>query len=216
MPGQINQGWPLGDQLYELASESQVNNVLEIGTWHGDGSTMVLAKALAETGGTLWSVELKRENYDLARELYRDSGLPVRLVLGLSISPWWYPPFEHFWPRIRATRQEALEPGSYLEWYEDELAHAWLAPQHSVLERLVQQEGPFDLVLFDGGEFASDHEFELLEPHVSGYVVMDDTNHERCIKNAQSRQRVLASADWDVVADEIDQRNGWLAARRRA
>lgn len=214
MAGQINQGWPLGDMLYELASEPQVQRVLEIGTWRGDGSTYVLAKALAETGGQLWTLELKEENWLAARDFYADKELPVDLIHGLSINPNWYPPFEHYWPRIERTSQEKLEPGSYREWYDDELRFARLAPRANLVRKLIAQYGPFDLVLLDGGEFASDHEFELLERSISGYVLMDDTNPDRCIKNALSRARVLTSDDWDVMADVLDNRNGWLAARR--
>lgn len=214
MPGQINRGWGLGDTLHEIASSPEVERVLEIGTWHGDGSTFVLASALASSGGRLWSVELKREHHERAIDFYKDKDLPVELLHGLSIDPAWYPPFEDYWPRIRRTTQEQREPGTYREWYDDELMHALEAPSHSLVETLADRHGPFDLVVLDGGEFASDREFELLEPHIRGYVVMDDTNGERCIKNSLSRDRVLASPEWLVISDEPNERNGWLAARR--
>jgi len=213
MAGQINRGWHLGDTLHELASEPEVTSVLEIGTWHGDGSTYVLAKALAESGGRLWTLELKAEHYEEACRFYADKNLPVELLHGLSVDPGWYPPFDYYWPMIEATSQERLEPGSYFEWYLDEIEHAREAPEHGMVEQLIAEQGPFDLVLLDGGEFASDREFELLEPYIRRYVVMDDTNAERCIKNARSRDRIVNSPHWDVLVDALDERNGWLAAR---
>jgi hypothetical protein len=214
MAGQINRGWPMGDALYQIASKPEVRNVLEIGTWRGDGSTAVLAQALAETGGKLWTLEAKEQPHRHACELYRDSGLPVELLHGASIDPAKYPPFSHYWPRIETTSQERLEPGSYRDMYNDEIVSAWAAPRHGLLSRLIREVGSFDLVLLDGGEFASGLEFELLEPHIAGYVFMDDTNHERCIKNALPRQQVVQSSGWRVVADELGQRYGWLAAKR--
>jgi hypothetical protein len=214
MAGQINRGWHMGDTLYELARRPEVERVLEIGTWHGDGSTFVLANALAETGGRLWSIELKSEHYQQACDFYADKSLPVELLQGLSVSADWYPPFDHYWPRIELTSQEKLEPGSYFEWYEDEIEHANRAARHSLVESMIEEHGPFDMVLFDGGEFASDREFELLEEHITHYVVMDDTNPDRCIKNSLSRARILSSRKWSVIADAIDERNGWLAASR--
>lgn len=214
MAGQINRGWNLGDTLHRLASEPDVRKVLEVGTWRGDGSTFVLAGALAETGGTLWSVELKQENYEHACRFYEGKQLPVELVHGLSVERDWYPAFDSYWPRIALTSQERLEPGSYEEWYYDEIEHAQRAPSDRLVEKLTREHGPFDLVLLDGGEFASDREFELLEQHITGYLVMDDTNPDRCIKNSFSRARVITSRRWDVIEDRLDERNGWLAARR--
>ncbi|MGV8083747.1 MAG: hypothetical protein AB2L09_08985 [Coriobacteriia bacterium] len=214
MAGQINRGWPMGDLLYELASTPEVQKVLEIGTWRGDGSTLVLAEALGRTGGRLWTMELKEENYRAACEFYADKGLPVELLHGLSVDPTWYPPFEHYWPRIERSWQEIAEPGTYREWYDDEIEHAWKAPRTSLVEQLIAEVGEFDLVLLDGGDFASTREFELLEPHITCYVFMDDTNAARCIKNAQNREHILASPDWEVLVDALDQRYGWMAAKR--
>lgn len=204
----------MGDLLYELASSREVEKALEIGTWRGDGSTLVLAEALGKSGGRLWTLELKEENYHAACEFYADKGLPVELLHGLSVDPDWYPPFEHFWPRIERSWQEIAEPGTYREWYDDEIEHARKAPRVNLVQTLIEEVGDFDLVLLDGGDFASGREFELLEPHIRHYIFMDDTNAARCIKNAEVRERILASNEWEVLVDALDQRYGWMAAKR--
>lgn len=214
MAGQIHTGWHLGNTLEMLAKQSHVRDVLEVGTYNGEGSTYLLARALQASGGTLRSIEAREDHFGMAREFYRDKQLPVELLHGLSLGRDAHEPFEHYWPMIRRTVHEAEYPGDYRKWYEEELDLARRAQNERILERLLDDLGGFDMVLLDGGEFLSDAEFELLEPHIRHYIVMDDTNPECCIKNGRSRERVLASPDWEVLVDAIDERNGWLAARR--
>lgn len=213
-PGQVQRGRALGDALYELARRPDVLTALEVGTSCGDGSTLCLATALGESNGRLYSVELKREHHRAAADFYSARSLPVELIHGLSLTLADYLPFADYWPMIARTDREAVDPEEYHEWYEDEIAHAAIAPRQGVLYDLVERVGRFDMVFLDGGEFASHAEFELLEPHIDKFLVMDDTNGERCIKNALSRERVLASPRWDVLVDAIGERNGWLVARR--
>lgn len=214
MPGQIERGRGLGDMLYLLASDDEVRECVEVGTLDGEGSTYCIAQGLAQSGGRLTSVELKGEHYRRARRFYEGKGLPVEIVHGLTLTVNDYPPFEHYLPKVARTVTEAREPGLYREWYLDELEAAGRAPRQGVLHDLAARGTGFDLVMLDGGEFLSDAEFRFLEPHISGYVVVDDTNPERCIKNAWTREHVLGSPEWEVLADETGERNGWLAARR--
>ncbi len=100
-------------------------------------------------------------------------------------------------------------------WYENELALARGAERRDLLRELLRRDRWYDLVLFDGGEYASEREFHLLEPYVSGYVVLDDTNPVRSIKNAANREWLAWSPDWEIVADEPDDRCGWCVAKRR-
>jgi hypothetical protein len=197
-----------------LARQEHVRDVLEIGTYNGEGSTYLLARALQATGGRLWSIEAHADHYRMARDFFRDKQLPVELVHGLSLPRDAHRPFHEYWPLIEATVHEDEFPGDYLNWYHEERALAQRAERDFVLRDLLEQVGGFDLVLLDGGEFLSGHEFTLLEPHIRHYVVMDDTNGVRCIKNAEPRDRILASSEWQVIVDALDERNGWLAARR--
>lgn len=212
--GQIHTGWHLGDTLDLLARQDHVRTVLEIGTYDGEGSTFVLSRALRQTGGRLWSVEVCADHHRKARAFYADKELPVELVSGLSLSCDAYLPFEEYWPLVERTAHESEYPGDYRHWYEEERELAALAEDERILRRLLDGVEAFDLVLLDGGEFLSEAEFDVLEPHIRHYVVMDDTNGERCIKNARPRERILADDRWEVLVDALDERNGWLAARR--
>ena len=51
-------------------------------------------------------------------------------------------------------------------------------------------QGTFDLVFLDGGTFASSLDLGRLMPLTTGWIVLDDTNPSRSIKNAANRERL--------------------------
>jgi hypothetical protein len=215
MAGQMGLSGRIGGTLNELARRPEVEKVLEIGTYNGEGSTYCLADALSHTTGRLESVEADPGLYEHACAFYSGSGLPVQLNLGLTVSLADYRPFEHYLPSIQRTAYEAEAPGTYRSWYDRELAMARSSNRTEVLRELVKRDSWYDLVLFDGGEYAAEAEFHLMEPHVHGYIVLDDTNPVRTIKNVANREWLYWSPDWDVIIDEQDDRCGWCVAKRR-
>jgi predicted O-methyltransferase YrrM len=78
-------------KMYEIITEVKPDNVFEIGTWKGGGSTYIIASALLKNKkGTLYTVECRREFYDYAFTLYNGElahlGPFVKLHFGDSIS----------------------------------------------------------------------------------------------------------------------------------
>lgn len=215
MAGQVNLGSSLGDTLCELAREGGVSKCLEVGTWNGEGSTLCIATGLAETSGVLFSVELDPKFYEEAMAFYSDRDLPVKLINGATLSADEFGDFEEYAAGAQRTIHEAADPGCYRRMYDSELSLARQAHNLYVLQSLVDAEQSFDLVLLDGGEFTTYAEFLVIEPYVTRYLVLDDTNPSGSIKNVRTREDLLGNKAWDVVADHIDDRNGWLVARRR-
>ncbi|HEY3318450.1 MAG TPA: hypothetical protein VGK50_08515 [Coriobacteriia bacterium] len=215
MGGQMGLTGRIGATLSELARRPEVEKVLEIGTYDGEGSTYCLACGLAHGTGRLRSVEVDGGLYRKARAFYSESGLPVDLEWGLTITPGDYRPFEYFLPAIGRTAYEADAPGTHRMWYERELGLALSAERTDVLRQALECDHWYDLVLFDGGEYSAELEFHLLEPNIRGYAVLDDTNPVRSIKNAANREWLIRSPDWDLVVDEPEDRCGWCVAKRR-
>lgn len=215
MPGQMGLSGRIGATLNEIARRPEVEKVLEIGTFDGEGSTYCLAEGLSHTTGRLHSIEADPVLHERARSFYAKSGLPVELHHGLTLEPDDYRPYEYFVPRIERTAYEAEAPGTHRMWYDMEMELARSAEQRGLLRSLMARERWFDLVFLDGGEYSSETEFHMLEPHIHGYVVLDDTNPVRSIKNGPAREWLHWSPDWEVVADELDDRCGWCVAKRR-
>lgn len=215
MAGQMGLGGRIGSELNGLARRPDVEKVLEIGTYDGEGSTYCIADGLSRSTGRLRSMEVDAGLYRRARSFYAGSGLPVELECGLTLTLGDYQPFEHFLAAVARTEYEAEAPGTHLMWYERDLALARAAERTDLLREALERDVWYDLVLLDGGEYSSEVEFHLLEPHVNGYIVLDDTNPAHAIKNVANREWLYWSPDWEVVVDEPDDRCGWCVAKRR-
>lgn len=214
MAGQMGLAGNIGSALNELARRPDVEKVIEIGTYNGEGSTYCIAEGLSHTTGRLRTIEVDRDLCGQARGFYEHAGLPVDLVCGLSVSLDDYRSYEYYLPRIERTAYEAEAPGTHRTWYERELGLARAAERTDTLRDVVRRDGWYDLAFLDGGEYASEVEFHRLVPHVRAYLVLDDTNPERSIKNAANREWLAWSPDWELIADEPDDRCGWCVAKR--
>lgn len=68
--GQILPGTRFGDMLTELAKQSET--IVEIGTWHGLGSTKCLANGLVKPTQRMWTFEKDKEVSAEAASYYND------------------------------------------------------------------------------------------------------------------------------------------------
>ena len=207
--GQAPLASSLGSFLYQLAKSPEVQSVLEIGTWNGQGSTYCLALGLRESGGRLVTLESSKAMFDEAAKFYRSKRLPVEVIYGSSIHPDDFPPFSHF--------AEIDGGGEYRDrwpvWYQQDLEAARSSANPGALKQVIEKHSAFDLVYLDGGEFTSYQDYQEVAP-ISTYLVLDDCNPLTVLKNVRARQELLASPQWELLKDEMDDRNGWSAFRK--
>lgn len=72
-----------------------------------------------------------------------------------------------------------------------------------------------DLLVLDGGNWCSEVEFNKLIDRTK-VVALDDSNREKSSKNWRNREFLLRHPEtWEVIADDMEDRNGWIVARRR-
>lgn len=79
--GQILPGSTFGNLLTSLAERSEI--ILEVGTWHGEGSTRCLASGLCRPEQQLWTVEQDLACYEEARSRHVDPR--IRFVCGKTL-----------------------------------------------------------------------------------------------------------------------------------
>jgi hypothetical protein len=90
-PGQINRGSSLGEIIYNICLQADVNTIVEIGTWNGMGSTKCIYDAVSIKFGDylVYTLECNEKFYNSCIENYK--ALPklknFKFILGTIIEP---------------------------------------------------------------------------------------------------------------------------------
>ena len=163
--GQITTDSYLGSWLLETCrSRNDINNVVEIGTWDGMGSTYCIVEGLLRSGRSnlnFISLETNQQMHSGAESAWSGK-LPqwARLVHGRVVDE---------------TEMDSYKLiGDEGEWFKQDLSAMRSCP--NVLDQI---PATIDLLLLDGGEFTTKSEYLKLKNR-SRIVVLDDTNERKC------------------------------------
>lgn len=191
--GQIRPGSPFGNMLTELARKSEV--IVETGTWRGLGTTYCLYLGLERPTQHLYTVELNRSRHLEAKSYYDDPR--ITFIHGTLVLP----------NEVPKCPPEVNKLPGYAPQYAEEVE--WNSQVPYVLD-LIPKE--IDLLLIDSGFWAGRVEYEKLGPRAK-IIALDDTNPGVEVKNVHTRKQLI-DAGWKVLADRLDDRNGWFVAQR--
>ena len=160
--GQIDDKTSGGKLIYEFIQKFDIQNVLEIGTWNGLGSTLVIHNALAskDLKFSFMSIETDKIAYNYARKNLKD--FPINLKLGRIIEIGDLPD-----PSLINFRKHNLNPVN-IEWFYQDLRR--YKKTKNINSHLKNQ---YDFIFFDGGEFSTFAEFKLLYSRTR-YFGLDD------------------------------------------
>jgi hypothetical protein len=157
----------IGRWILCLSSLSEVNRIVEIGTWNGSGSSRLIAK-----GVTLNPAKISR-----------------CLVFGLEINASQakvasnrlrrYEFFKVLHGRIieESDFDTMSLVGNENQWLQQDLVNLRNSP--NVLGYLPDQ---IDLLILDGGEFSTYSEFHILKSRITKYIILDDIFTRKCKK----------------------------------
>ena len=178
---------PMGTWLKALVFDPEVRHVVEIGTWKGLGSTILLHAAALQRPQRpqVMSLEANAEFFRIARKNVPDDGV-VNIVLGSIVE-------------LADLDTADLSPQEKL-WLESDLAAISSVPK--VLDELPRE---ISLLLLDGGEFSSYAEFAKLEERLTKWVVLDDIFLR---KNRRVHAELASKQGWSLVTVGSD-RHGW-------
>jgi CRISPR/Cas system-associated exonuclease Cas4 (RecB family) len=193
MIGQIQTTSEAGKWISSICRENQINNIVEIGTWNGMGSTKCVFDAIENTNKKLFSLEINKEMHETAKLFYKDKS-EVELILG-------------------KITDELIDLNylneKFFSDYSFEVKNSWreqdkinLSNCQNVLNQLPEK---IDFLILDGGEFTSFHEFNLLK-NQSSIIFLDDVN-QPCIKNYLVREELLKTAK--LIHENLNDRNGY-------
>ena len=213
--GQVTTKDLLSHYLYSLARSAK--GVLEIGTWRGCGSTLVIAKGLIDggNGANLTTFEVNAQRAQEAKSM--TSPLPVTVVHAPTA------PADDILPQ-HAVMSGALPPamkeserGQYLGWWKGEHAEALKLQQAGIRPAIkpLCASREIDVAFLDGGEFYGRADLQAVLRHCPTlrYIALDDTmtfKNDRAVK-----QLISAESGWMLCQEDRTDRHGWAIFARK-
>ncbi len=156
----------LKNKLFELITNNEVKNIVEIGTWNGLGSTTMLLNIIVESDKNInfYSIESDELCFKAARKNLRNNLEDVNLILG----------------RVHEVDDlDYVNKNIIIDYGYGEKEYEWFIQDLRRYKKIknVSSEIPnkIDLLLLDGGEFSGYADFLTLYFR-SKFIVLDDCN----------------------------------------
>lgn len=203
MLGQIHMGTGFGQNIYKLVLENDFQNIVDVGTWNGLGTTSCILEALKAKKSfdtNVYTVELYQEMIKEATvNLKKYSEFNLHILHGrISDIDEVYSWFDH-------STIDFLNDGHARLWYHKDMA---LLKQSENISHLLPEK--IDFLILDGGEYCTYPEWNKLKDKTN-FFALDDTNILKCSK---IRKEILHNPEkYTVIHDVPSERNGYLIGR---
>jgi hypothetical protein len=198
MRGQINDGEFFND-ICKYASNTNYKTFLEIGTWNGLGSTRAFVNGFnTRTDDYIfYSLECNTDKSRDAFNLYKGNS-----KLNILNEVIWNELPDNFYSIF----PQCLTNNTYKYWNEIDITN--MKKCNLFLDR-TDLPVIFDVVLLDGGEFTTYHEFQALKNKCK-ILMLDDINTDKCklIVN-----ELNSESSWNIIK-RSNSRNGYLIAEK--
>ncbi len=201
--------------IIQLTAAEKIKTVLEIGSSDGSGSTEAFVEGLKRNGNNplLFCLEVSKPRFEKLEQRYRDFD-SVKCYNYSSVSKEKFPAkenVENFYHRVNSNLNNyPLE--RILGWLEQDMEYL---ENHNIrdngIKKIKEENGIFyfDMVLIDGSEFTG--EAELEEVYGAKYILLDDI---KGYKNFRNYIRLLKDANYDLIIDNKELRNGYAVFKR--
>jgi len=194
--GQINDDNALSTWIRDVCRDENNKVFLEVGTWNGLGSTRVFVDALkGRIDTTFYSLECNSEKSAHARKFYEGvANVHILNEILVELTP----------EQVYEVFPEAKDDPEFNRWNTVDIENMKECAVFSSADR-------FDVVLLDGGEFTTWHEFQHIKDKCR-YLLLDDTNANKCKKIVEE---VKAHPEtWKILGEEQSVRNGVMMLQR--
>jgi len=200
--GQISPNDKCGQTLVHYVRTNQLNNIVDIGTWNGMGSTLCFLVGLqGNTTTKLITLEINRDKVENAKKnLQQYIGTTnIDFVWGSVISSDEIVDMPTIFPEFIANTE-------FQRWHSIDVANIDASP--NVLDRIPET---IDFILFDGGEFTTYYEFMKLFTRCVKFIALDDVLVSKC---AKIRAFLLTQSEWTEI-QFISYRNGFSLFQKK-
>ena len=193
--GQINMDSQFGIQLFNIASSNDCINIIETGTWNGQGSTVCIMNGIINKNNSiLYSIEACDNQFNNAIDFWKTKNTKNKLCLLNGTLHKNIPDFEE-------TNNLFVRA-----WYDGEKK----CIENSKLLNIDYIEN-IDFIVIDGGEYTAQGDFDVLIKKNPKYIALDDT---KCYKCRHIRENLLKLDEWNLYAENQNDRNGWSIFKR--
>lgn len=199
--GQINMDSDFGMCIYRICIDDSIRNIIEVGSWNGEGSTICVMNAIIDKPGSkLYSVECDPRMYQMARNFWSKYNTHERLVLMNGT-------LHNKVADLDMLNQ--LYNGNIPYYNEHYVPEKHMAENSPILD--VENITDVDVIILDGGEYTSEEDFNVLIKKNPKFICLDDVNVYKC-KNI--RQQLLNDGNWQLFDENLGQRHGWSVFKR--
>ena len=189
--GEIKINSNMGKFLYNLAKNNSYFKYVETGTKNGDGSTYCLVKGLLERNDNsqLITYETKKSFYLTAVNNNKSVSSDKLIIKNKTLVTYDELPSYKTWNN---NNKETYGYNVDLKQCECE----------NFIDNI-------DVLLLDSGGWSRYAEWSKYKEHIK-VIIIDDTK----ISTNKIREEIINSNSWKILKDELNDRNGWLAAEK--
>jgi hypothetical protein len=202
--GQINMNGNMGTQIYNICAMPNIKNIVEVGTWNGQGTTVCVMNAIIKKDNSmLYSIEAKPLKYNEAVSFWNKNNTLNKLKL------------------LNGTlHRQISSKNEIMKFYNT--THIPYEKEHYIPEKKVIEESPLvdtsifkdiDVIILDGGAYVSYGDFDVLKKFNPEYIILDDTGHGH-FKMFRIRNELLKSTDYKIYLENLNDRNGWTIFKK--
>lgn len=200
-----------GKAIINFVGTFKIENILEIGSWDGTGSTSCFIEAMKYFDNkSLTCLEINKDrfadlvkntkNYDWVK-CYNESSISYKSLVYKDFDLIWDSPFNGL-PR---------------EWNPKQIVNGWFSEDVAKLKQVavgfIERDASFyDGVLIDGSEFTGLSEFNLLKDRAN-FFFLDDAFH--AFKTKEVADILLRDANWECLGYSQNTRNGFIIFKRK-
>ena len=164
--GQIKKNHEIGRWIEFLASLPNVNNIVEIGTWNGRGSSQAIIRGV-KSRSKASRATVKIMGYEINPEMIKAAKKALKRHSYFNVV---------FGSIVRVEELNRIElDATEMSWLKQD--EFWIRNAPNVLNTVPLG---IDLLILDGGEFSTLAEYKLLNARVRGWIILDDTRTRKC------------------------------------
>jgi len=194
--GQINMNSKFGTCIFNICSDNTIRNIIEVGTWNGQGSTTcVMNGILKRSNSTLYSIEANSNMYNRAINFWKKYDTKKNLVLINGT----------LHNKIADLNELNILYNNNIPYYNEHyVSEKQMIEKSSIIN--IENIQDVDVIILDGGEYTTLEDFNILIQKNPKYICLDDTNVYKC-KNI--RYTLLNDNNWVIYDENLNDRNGW-------